>query len=347
MRVRKYESQKEFDQLRSRWVQVYDADPEAHIFLSWAWLRGFIDITPFAWMVLAILPDDKDEIVGFVFLTLERKALNTVGVLRLGANPLADYTGFVCLPQCQEEALEAAAHYIANDLQWDIFYAWDALDCRLVSFTDRFDQKLFHVRTDAETPCPFIPLCDSYEAFEQTKLNRSTRKKLRRRTRQIAELSDYRLEALNDHNLQQQIDTLFSLWEQNWQRPADHGLRKIFERCHGNNHLWLNTIWDGTTPVCGLAAYVDLKKRTFYSFMSAYNQDYSRMSPGLVLDGYSIQNAIQLECKTYDYLRGAHEYKFRLGAEMRSIPRITLIRRRARSTIAVQISELLKTLRTH
>ena len=61
----------QFNQLKPAWDQIYSADPHATPFVSWAWLRGWIDIVSHGWLVLAIQPDQAMSYVGL--LSLARK----------------------------------------------------------------------------------------------------------------------------------------------------------------------------------------------------------------------------------------------------------------------------------
>lgn len=332
MFVHRIDTLDEFEAVKSNWQSVYASDSHAHIFSSWAWLRGYIQSTTFSWMALAVKADPNlDAYCGFLFLTLESKALTAWRILRLGGSPLADYTGFVCSPELEKQALTAAAEYITSNLGWDQLHLWDVKDPRLKDFLKTLSATRFTITANENIPCPYIELPDSWDEFLLTKLSKTVRKKVRRRTQQNADLPGFRIEETNRDNLQAQIDTIFELWSKKWQQPADQGLRPIFEQLFDAGALWLASHWDGNTPMAALAGFVDLEKGVFYAFMGAYNSEYEKLSPGIVLDGASMRFAIENGLFRYDYLRGDHEYKFRWGAEQRSVPRIEITRNTARS----------------
>ena len=58
-----------FDELKAAWDTVYAADPHATIFVSWAWLRGWLEVTPYDWLVLAVRPDNASPYVAFLALS--------------------------------------------------------------------------------------------------------------------------------------------------------------------------------------------------------------------------------------------------------------------------------------
>ena len=103
----------QFDKLKVAWDAVYAADPHATIFVSWAWLRGWFEVMPYEWLVVAVQPDHNSSYVAFFALSMhvssQKNGTNQLSPLRMGGNPLADYTGFVCLPQFEVKAIEAFA----------------------------------------------------------------------------------------------------------------------------------------------------------------------------------------------------------------------------------------------
>ncbi|RME42331.1 MAG: GNAT family N-acetyltransferase, partial [Caldilineae bacterium] len=66
MQVRKIERLEDFIALRQNWEAVYAADPHAHIFVSWLWLRGWFQIASPRWFILAARPDAASPYVAFL-----------------------------------------------------------------------------------------------------------------------------------------------------------------------------------------------------------------------------------------------------------------------------------------
>ncbi|MCF6147973.1 MAG: hypothetical protein E3K37_04860 [Candidatus Kuenenia sp.] len=66
MHIELIDNIKQFDKLKDEWDAVYLADPNATVFVSWAWLRGWIEITSDDWFVLAIRPDKSMSYVAFL-----------------------------------------------------------------------------------------------------------------------------------------------------------------------------------------------------------------------------------------------------------------------------------------
>ncbi len=63
-----------------------------------------------------------------------------------------------------------------------------------------------------------------------------------------------------------------------------------------------------------------------YLYNSAYDPDLAAASPGIAIIGTMIETAIDEGLPRFDFLKGAEEYKFRLGAEARHLFRVRATR---------------------
>ena len=69
--------------LESNWNAVYDADDEAHVFLSWQWLSGWLACIQGPWFILAARDGDTPDQPYVAFFPLR---LQTTGSLPPGAS---------------------------------------------------------------------------------------------------------------------------------------------------------------------------------------------------------------------------------------------------------------------
>ncbi|GAG29876.1 unnamed protein product, partial [marine sediment metagenome] len=128
MQIDRIDDIQRFDQLRNNWDAVYSVDPNAHIFLSWAWIKGWLDAAPINWLILALRPDDRSPYVAFFPLIarqVQKFGINNLHVLHMGGYPVADYTGFVCNPEHEELSVEVIALYLRRELQFSKFHMTD------------------------------------------------------------------------------------------------------------------------------------------------------------------------------------------------------------------------------
>ena len=122
----------QFESLKEDWDAAYHADSHATVCMSWDWLRGWLEVTPNEWFVLALRPDEASSYVAFLPLA------TASGYLFMAGSPLADYTGFVCQPEYDARALEAWAKHIKEKLQWQTFVWTNSMDGRAEAFLRHF-----------------------------------------------------------------------------------------------------------------------------------------------------------------------------------------------------------------
>src|SRR5262245_23069557 len=127
----------EFDALRSSWDGVFAADPHASVFVSWAWLRGWFQTSPHPWSVLAARKDANSPWLGFLPISVRQATiyrLDQVREIRMGGEPAADYTGFVCDPSHEKDIIAALADFMANEMPWDRLRLKEINDPRINQF---------------------------------------------------------------------------------------------------------------------------------------------------------------------------------------------------------------------
>ena len=318
MEIRCISDLDQFDRLRPDWDAAYAADPHATIFVSWSWLRGWLESTPDEWLVLAARPDRRSEYVAFLPLAqpLHKRWLTTAG------KPLSDHTGFVCQPAYSQEAIRALALFVRRRLRWNRLWILETQDPRLDLFLSYFPSTRFHFRR-TQTSCPYIPLPESWDEYLHS-LSSNARKNMRRCLRRITDDDQVRVTVAQADDLDQLIETLLVLWQERW---GPHPLklenldmcRTILRSCFEGDCLSLYTLWQADTPIALLSCYVDRLKGTVSAHTIVWDKRFAKMSPGNMLIGYAIRDAIQSGMRVYDFLRGGEEYKVeRLGAVVRS-----------------------------
>ena len=338
MQVEIINSIQHFDKLETDWNNVYACDSNAQIFLSWSWLRGWLEVVPYDWFILAVRSKPHLPYVAFFPLSirsLEWAKVNVYRALQTCAHPVADYTGFICKPEYEQDAIKNFALYIDLDLEWDIFHVKDIQDSRLNAFVQHFSESDFQIESNPGATCPYIYLPDEWEEYLQNFISRKPRKNLRNSLNKIEKNSDFNFSSIEADNLDNQIEVLFELWQIKWGKQPESTLntyRSVYRRCAENNSLWIDILWDKTIPVAATGMYVDRDKNAVYGQMTGFNPEYSKLSPGRAVMAFSIKKAIEHKFKFYDFLRGDLDYKISLlGAEKRSNTDCKIIRKNLRT----------------
>jgi len=299
---------REFDQLKPHWDKLYAADPYATIFVSWPWIRGWLESTQEEWLVLAVRPAANSPYVALFPLAvpIPGHKVSTLG------NPLADHTGMLCMPGHEQQAIDALAAFVRQKLRWDQFWLVQLSDPRL----ERFVQETLPFRAGlrrTQTPCPYIDLPGTWEQYLKQSLKPDARRKLRRTLKQIEDDERVYVTMAQADDLDQRIETLLALWQERWgQKPAKvlNGCRATFRRCFENDSLYLATVWHTETPIAAVVCLVDRVKSTFSGYICSWDARFSDMAPGIMGWAVSVQDAIKSGMKEYDFLRGDERYKY-------------------------------------
>ena len=163
---------------------------------------------PFATPLPAFLasgPDLLEAEQGFSVAGAEVPGLGMAG------SPLADYTGFVCSAGYEDMALAAFADHVQSHLEWRYLEIHDALDPRLDTFLGYFSEPRFRIERHPPTPCPFLELNDSWEAYLGARPRPRMRREIRHDLRAMEQLPGLRRTTVADDG-ELQISILLELW---------------------------------------------------------------------------------------------------------------------------------------
>ncbi|WP_353931911.1 GNAT family N-acetyltransferase [Okeanomitos corallinicola TIOX110] len=358
MQVSLINNLEKFQQLRTDWEAIYEADPQAQFFLSWIWFYEWFQIKGKgdSWFVLAAKPDHNSSYAAFFPLRMKTNQEDGDKVcdeLYMGGNSMADYTGLICLPEYEEETIHAFATYIQENLEW---LEWSNFHFKNILETDQrmlllaktlanndFEIYQYHFQNKQDNTnnycCPYIPLPEDWEQYLQNYLSANTRQKFRRFLRKIDNSDEFKITHVNADNLEQHLQILLDLWQFRWRNRKGEEATELFlkfinhmlRRCFHHNCLYLPVLWQGDVPLAAIANFIDANKKSFLFYIAGRDDTVNNPPPGIVLHTYSIRYAIQNGFKIYDFLRGDEDYKFSFAPETRLIKHILLKRKNVNS----------------
>ena len=348
MRIETINNLADFDRVAPRWQALFALDPEAHVFVCPRWLRDWYEVTPYRWQVLAARGRDDGDYLGFCPLAPTRLSRFGVGlhsVLYLGGKPLADYTGFVCHPEHTGVVVRAFGAHIRERMSWDRFRPLHVMHSGYRAFFDALADPHARCREDAGTPCPRIELPATWDTYVNEVLSSNARSNLRRGLRRIEGLRGFRATLAACDDSLEHIDALLRMWQQRWGAlsscDADR-YRWMYRLAIEDGRLWLRMLWDGSTPVAGVAAFLEPVHRAFCYHVSGFNPDYQKYSPGRNVLSYCIRDAIENHYRVFDFLLGGEAYKREFfGATDRFAHSLTVDRRGLRHRVRRKLAHWL------
>jgi hypothetical protein len=342
MQVDIVETYTEFEKLKLNWDAVYEADPEAQFFLSWTWLSQVFSHHQTGWFILAIKPDGINrDYIAFFPLRLKTRMSNKLqefyNEIRVaGTFFWADYSGFICRPDYDEEAIPCLSSQL-KQMHWREIYLKNILisDKRLEIFVSQFDNTIFshsYLKRISKLDnidrlvCPYVVLPDEFETYLTEKLSANTRQKIRRFMRKIENSDDLTITYSVPETYERDLDILINFWRKKWAtrkgREIEHLAkiyRKILQQGLENNTLYMPILWRGERPLGALGSFIDRQKKSLLHFVAGRDESCVNLPPGLILHVHSIRWAIENGLKTYDFLRGNESFKYSYGAIDRRI----------------------------
>ena len=330
IRVERIETIEGFAALRTDWERAYAADANAHIFVSWPWLRAWFELVPYRWAVLAARPEGSPQYTGFLPL-IERgpglPGFPPVCTLQMGGRPLACYTGFVGAPAFEKDAIAAIASHLERDRSWQRLQLEGVLDPRVELFLERFSPDGYSVRKSPGMPSLYLSLPSSWEAFLENFHGPRTRHRLARSLARARDGPLFGIRAAAGSAAGDDLDMLLAMWQRRWgPKPAAPYHRAMLRCCLENGIATLRVMADGGRTVASYAALLDRTRRTFILYIMSHDPAYARFSPGRTMVADAIRYAIEEGFERFDFLVGADAYKIWFGARQR--PTLTAVVRR-------------------
>jgi CelD/BcsL family acetyltransferase involved in cellulose biosynthesis len=175
-----------------------------------------------------------------------------------------------------------------------------------------------------QEPCLVLKLADlSLSTHFQKKLRYYLRK-----------LGDVTFEEANADNLNQLLQSLFDLHAARWQRRGMSGMlgddviqqfhREVAQAMLDARALRMYAMRAGGRIIAVFYGFADAT--TVYYYLSGYDPDLEKLSPGTLIVAHAIECAQRDGATTFDFLRGAEDYKLSWGAKERMNRRRQLIK---------------------
>lgn len=330
--------------IRSNWDAVYQADPEAQLYMSWTWIAGWFEKLGCQWIVLAAKTGAASpDYAGFFPLQL-RTEQNRDGSfrneLRTGGGYFAGYTGFICDPKFENDAITAFADR-TKQLNWSRLHLENifASPERLSLFLKQFPSPGF-VTEKVQRPDDgdgidhdiyvYVNLPESWDAFLYERLDAKARRNARAALRQ-AEDGEYRITTPTPDTIEDDIEALLKFWELQWAEKLAArynprlpigmmaNFRNMLHCCFAGNALYLPMLWQGDHRIGLQASLIDWKNKSLISLLNGRDLSVKRPPPGFVLHLQCVRWGIENGFKVYDLQTGDFPYKYDFGGIERRV----------------------------
>lgn len=272
--------------------------------------------------------EDHGQIAGLGIFKEENGQEGKRKISLLGSLDVWDYRDFIILAGREKEFLENFTNFFCAS-------PWDILELNGISeFSPTFknlpnimENKGLFLSKEVEEVSLYIDLPASWDEF-LANLKAKERHELRRKIRRLQREEYFSVEAFRElSSPTEDIEKFFALHRKSSKDKAEFMTPKMesfFRDLAKEFHQrgWLDLAFLKVKGKEAAAFFSFNFQDTYYLFNSGYDPEYGRLSPGIVLAAYSIQEAIKKGKKKFNFLRGREDYKYRLGGREEKIFRI-------------------------
>lgn len=204
----------------------------------------------------------------------------------------------------------------ADCMMWDLQQIRPSSSLVTVALPDGWSDNV-----EDQDPCPVLPIENAGAELENL-LSTHARKKLRYYRRSLERLGRVTYESATSESLDGMLTTLFDLHAARWRARNLPGVlgddiiqefhRDVARRMLDAGALRLYVLRIDERPVAVFYGFAH--QGTVYYYLSGYDPSLEKQSIGNVIVAHAIESAIRDGATTFDFLRGAEEYKYSWGA---------------------------------
>jgi len=314
----------ELETLRDEWLELWRRSPDATPFQSPMWLLPWWRAFGSDELSTVVARDAGGALTALLPLYIVRDDGDSLGMLLGSGN--SDYLDAVG----NGEAAPLLAEIAALDCQmWDLQQLRPTSPLLTAPLPDTLqDQIVEHDR------CPILPIAGAGDEL-QNLISTHFRKKLRYYRRALARIAPVTTESATPETLDALLDALYELHAARWQRRGLPGVLDddVVQRFHreaargllATGALRMHAIRLGERIVAVFYGFAHAG--TVYYYLSGYDPELERLSIGTLIVAHAIEEAVREGATTFDFLRGAEEYKYAWGASDRVSVRRQIFRR--------------------
>ena len=308
----------ELEALAPAWRALWQSQPDATPFDSPAWLLSWWKCLGHGELWTLALENEAGQLIGLAPLFRYTDPANGWRRLLFLGTSVSDELNVLTAPGQHEPVLEALGHFLEDHSdEWDVV---DLQELRAQSVVRMFLPAGLVVRG---TPCavrPVVPLPETAEQYRAS-LGSGLRRNLRRYREQLAALGPITFETATPATHAEFAAAFFTLHKSRWQERIESMMdQPRVERFHCEAMAALAEA--GLLRLHGLRLNGEIVAIVYalqaglraYSYLGGFRPELSGYTPGTLIMGYAIEQAIAEGAREWDFLRGAEKYKYAWGA---------------------------------
>ena len=325
-----------FSALEPEWNRLLEKSHTNTLFLTWHWQSTWWKHLGGGDLLLVGLRLEGDGRLVAIAPLFSPTGLPFRALSLVGCREVSDYLDVLVERGQEEPSYRALLDFLAAD----VVPAWDVIDlCNvpeasptLARLPELARARGYQVRVELEDVCPVLELPLTWDEYLDT-LDKKQRHEIRRKLRRAQQEADTRYVVVGaGHDLEAEVRAFIALHQKSSpdkNRFMDPRMQAFFVdaarvlyRCG-----WLQLAFvemDGQ-KAAGLFNFDYGDAILVYN--SGYDpEQFSSLSPGIIVTAHTIEQAIALGRQKLDFLQGPEIYKYRFGASDTRVYRLLLAR---------------------
>ncbi len=327
MRVEELTSIEQLQAMRPLWSDLWRRDANATPFQTAEWMlpwyRHFGSGDVYA---VAVREDGRlDALAPFLIVRDDDDPSQSLGMILGTGN-----TDYVDVLAASDAAMNAAMSRIASAdcAMWDLQQLRATSPLLRVSCPEGWTDVV-----EQHDPCVVLSI-EAAGAELENLLSTHFRKKLRYYRRCLERLGRVTVHQPDANTIDAFMQSLYELHGARWKQRGLPGMlaaevdqsfhREVAQGMLAAGALRMYAMRIDDRDVAMFYGFAD--RDTVYYYLSGYDPSLEKLSPGTVMVAHAVEQAVRGGAKTFDFLRGAEDYKYAWGAKDRWNKRRQLIR---------------------
>lgn len=321
--------------LKDKWHDFLNDSHNNNMFMTWEWLtiwwKQYGDDKD---LKILMVKGDHDEFVCLVPLMISQREYFgfNLKVIEFIGKDQADYIDII-IKDYNEEIFNAIFNYL-NSTKWDI------IDLQLIPensptieyLTNIATQQGYLVEKSMKETSPYLKLPKTWDEFYKN-LSRKKRSNFGRCERKLNEKYKLSLKVIKDlRNINSRMEIFTNMHQKLWEGKNGGNLftdekfkmflNKIAKEFVKKKWLYFTMLEADDQPIATLFGFK--YSDTIYFYLTAYDLNYKKFSPGTILFGYTFRDAIEHGYYNIDFLKGGEFHKYSWKSSNNGLARLII-----------------------
>jgi CelD/BcsL family acetyltransferase involved in cellulose biosynthesis len=306
-----------------------------HEYLTAWWAHRGGGEWPDSALFILMARNDAGELLGVAPMFLSKNHAGEDTLMLIGSIEISDFLDILVKEADLEPFLDALLAYLTGPdapqwqaLEWANLLETTGTLPALKKAAGKYDLPFHQERIQ---PAPFITLPDDFDAYLESLDSRHRRELIRKMRNALGYFIPVEWYVVEDENsLEGEVDDFIAMMREEEDKDVfltDEMVAQIHAIAQATfeaGWLKLSFLKVGKEKAAGYFNF-DYDDR-IWVYNSCIARKHGRLSPGIVLMGFIIQDAIEKGQGELDLMRGDEEYKYQLGGQDRYVVRATIKR---------------------